>query len=170
VSRATRTKLLLLAVALVTAFLIFVPRQSDEREARLTLERFASMLTPSAGEAPEAHVARLERELPSFLASDVLVTLPSGESLAGREAVIARALALCRGQRPVIALRDLRATRRAKDAVHLRFETVVSDSQVGDLHAALRTGEAELSKSDRGWLLHRLEVGAERRAEPEPRP
>lgn len=167
---ATRTKLAIAVVAAVGFVLIFVQPQSEEKSARAAFERLALTLAHKPGETLEARDTRLRHELANLLASDASVTLPDGEVLQGREAIIAKVLELGRGRRPVIGFKEVRTGRRGRQLVRVAFEVVVSDSQAGDLHAAPREGEAEMLKSDQGYRLHWLTVGAEARSEPEPRP
>jgi hypothetical protein len=170
VKRSTRTKLAI-AITLVVGFvLIVVQPRSDEKAALDAFKQVAAILAEQPGEAPEARDARLRRELAVRTAPDVSVALPGGVSLTGRDAVIDKALELTRGRRPVITFKEVRSGRRTKTQVRVAFEVLVSDSQAGDLHARPRSGEAEMLRGDHGYRLHWLEVGAEARAEPEPRP
>lgn len=157
-------------VLLVGFASIFVRPASDEQAARAAFERLVATLGDKPGETPVAREARLRRELGDLMAPDARMTLSGSESLQGRDALIAKALELGRGRRPVISLKEVRTGRRGAGLVRVTFEALVSDSQAGDLHAAPRRGEAEMVKSDQGYRLRWLEVGDETRAEPEPRP
>lgn len=168
--RATRTQLALALALLVGLLLILVQPRADERAAREAFQQLARALEHRSDESLDAREARLRRELAPLLDPAVRVTLPGGEVVAGRDAVIAQALELGRGRRPAIALRDLSATRHGKSQVQVSFEVVVSDSQAGDLHAAARAGRASLVRGDGSYRLERLELLSEARAEPEPRP
>jgi hypothetical protein len=157
------------AVAVGVLLLLARPRSATE-DARAAFDRLATALAPGASETPEARSARLTVELTTLLTAEVSVLLPSGEELQGRAVVIDKTLALARGHLPVITLREVRTSRIDDLRSLVSFEVLVSDSQGDALHAAPRPGSAQMLRDRDGYRVDRLEIGAETRAEPEPRP
>ncbi|MCC6899194.1 MAG: hypothetical protein IT377_09480 [Polyangiaceae bacterium] len=169
-TRTTLTRIAAVVVAFGVVFAIFGVPRTEQKAARAAFEVMARTLEARPGESPEAREGRLRHELGNLVEPDVQVTLPGPVELRGREAVVSKAVELSRGRRPSFTFREIRSGKTGRRMVRLAFEVGVSDSQAGDLHAAAREGTAELALGASGYRLHWLEIGAELRAEPEPRP
>ena len=166
----TRGRWAFVAAVAVGVLLLLARPKSATEDARAAFDRLATALAPGASETPEARSARLTVELTTLLTAEVSVLLPSGEELQGRAVVIDKTLALARGHLPVITLREVRTSRIDDLRSLVSFEVLVSDSQGDALHAAPRPGSAQMLRDRDGYRVDRLEIGAETRAEPEPRP
>ncbi|MBK7579350.1 MAG: hypothetical protein IPI67_04005 [Myxococcales bacterium] len=170
VTRARVTAWVVGAALAAGALAVFKRPASPERESMSLVERIAATLDDKPSEAPAKRAARLRQELAPLLSPDASFDVSGGPSARGRDEVIARAIELGFGHRPAIQLKELRAQSLDPSRVRITFEALVSDSQAGDLHAAPRHGEVEVEHGSGGYLLRRLTLDAESRAEPEPRP
>lgn len=166
----TRGRWAFVAATVAGVLLLLARPKSDTEDAREAFDRLASALEQKGSETSAERSARLTLELTSLLTAQVSVMLPSGEELRGRAEVIDETLAFDRGRAPVITLRDVRSSPIDARRSRVSFEVLISDSQAGDLHAARHTGTAEMVHDQDGYRVARVEIRAEARAEPEPRP
>lgn len=158
---SARTKWALAAAALLLA-VVFVRLGSPPALGTDTVRKIAVVLgTPSEHQGSE---------LMELVEPDVEVDIAGTFTERGRERVVGHALDATRGKHPVVVFRELSTTTTRSDRCSVTLEVTVSDSQVGDLHASIWKGSAELTRRDGRFRLSRLVLRSEARAEPEPRP